>query len=126
MQLHKLSVYLDIDELDIFCRIKKFQHDLFKFLKETESNQNTSDVIFNDKDIKIVTEIAKNCFVNNVLVDNDSLLEIILLYYSIMEIIHEQHTTSTLENFFCIDNFTEILVTNIDYFSKPYMNKLLV
>ena len=120
MNFSNLSRYLDTDEMEVFYRIKRFEHEMYKLLIETESEQNTQEVRFNKRDINIITAIALYCRNNNNLIQNDSLLEIILLYYSVMEIFSEKHTSETLENYFQIPDFTHIIFRDISFFSKPY------
>ena len=124
MNFSKISMYLSIDEIDIFYKIKKIETDIYKLLIETDSGQMLSEIRFIKKDIKVITAIAENCRNNINLMENDSLLEIIILYYCIMEIIYDKHTMETLENYFQINNFTNILIANIGYFSKPYFKSI--
>ena len=120
MNFTNLSTYIDINEMEVFYRVKRFEHEMYKLLKETDSDQITQEVRFSKRDIDIVTAIAKYCRNNNDLFNNDSLLEIILLYYSIMEILSDKHTLEILENYFQVHNFTDILIKNMSFFSKPY------
>lgn len=120
MNFRILSKLLDIDELETFYRIKRFQNELYLLLKETESEQDQDELRFSQRDIVIITEITKYSCNNTELADHQLLLEIVLLYYSIMEVISDKHSTGTLENYFGITSFTDILLKNIDSFSKPY------
>ena len=120
MNFTNLSKHLDIDEMEVFYRIKRFEHEMYKLLVETESDQKRTETKLNKRDLDIITTIAKYCRDNKKLIENDSLLEIILLYYVIMEVLSDKHTTGTLENYFSIDKFTDILMQNMSFFSKPY------
>lgn len=120
MNFTNLSTYLDINEMEVFYRVKRFEHEMYKLLIETESDQITQEVRFTKRDIDIVMAIARYCRNNNDLFNNDSLLEIILLYYSIMEVLSDKHTLEILENYFQVNNFTDILINNMSFFSKPY------
>jgi hypothetical protein len=120
MNFRKLANLLQIDDLETFYRIKKFQNELYLFLKETESEQDQDELRLSERDLVIITEITNYCCNNTELVDHQLLLEIVLLYYSIMEVLSDKHTTGTLENYFGIECFTDILLKNIGSFSKPY------
>lgn len=121
MNLDKLGIYLNLNTYEIFQRIKRIEFFMTQFLKDCDSVQATFDIRLNAQDIRSITAIAKNCCNNNNLINEDCLLEIIILYYFIMDIFHEDHNTQTLENYFGIRNLTAILVNNISYFSKPYV-----
>ena len=125
MNFSKLEKYLDIPEIEIFYRIKRFEMNIFKLLKETKSDQQIVEIRFNQRDIIVISAIAKNCRNNNKLINLDVLLEIIILYYCIMEIILDKHSTGVLENYFEIPNFTSILIENIGSFSKPYVQSIM-
>ena len=120
MNFDNLGKYLQIDTYEIFQRIKWFEKTLKQFLIECDSTQKKLDLRLNAADIRSITAIAKNCRNNANLIVLDSLLEIIIMYYYIMDIFHEDYNTETLENYFGILNFTEILIKYIGYFSKPY------
>ena len=125
MDFSKLEKYLDIPEIEIFYRIKRFEMNIFKLLKETKSDQHIAEIRFNQRDIIVISAIAKNCKYNDKLINLDVLLEIIILYYCIMEIILDKHSTGVLENYFEIPNFTSILIENIGSFSKPYVQSIM-
>ena len=121
MKLDKLGVYLELDTFEIYERIKRIEKHMKLFLIETESQQIKQNIYLDPRDIRTITAIAKNCCNNINLINQDCLLEIILLYYYIMDILHEDHSTQSIENFFGIRNFTSILINNIQLFSKPYV-----
>ena len=121
MNLDKLGIYINLNTYEIFQRIKRIEFCMTQFLKDCESVQANFDIRLNAQDIRSITAIAKNCCNNINLINEDCLLEIIILYYFIMDIFHEDHNTQTLENYFGIRNLTDILINNISYFSKPYV-----
>ena len=125
MKLDSLGVYLDLDTYEIFERLKRFERTVKSFLKETDSDQKKLDLRLNAQDIRSITAIAKNCRSNSKLINLDCLLEIIMMYYYIMDIFHDDYNTEDLENYFGILNLTEILITYIGYFSKPYVQSNL-
>jgi hypothetical protein len=121
MNLDKLGIYLDLDTYEIFHRIKRLECSMSEFLKDSESIQANMDLRLNAQDIRSITSIAKN----SMHIEEDCLLEVIILYYYIMDILYEDHNTQTLENYFGIRNLTNILIKNIFYFSKPYVQSNL-
>ena len=125
MNLDPLGSYLDLNTHEIFYRIKNIEHSMSKFLTETESAICETDIRLDSRDIRSITAIAKNCCNNVNLINEDCLLEIIILYYYIMDIFHEDYNTHNLENYFGIRNFTSILIKNISSFSKPYFQSNL-
>jgi hypothetical protein len=125
MKLDLLGVYLELETYEIFERLKRFERIVKSFLKETDSNQKNLDLRLNAQDIRSITAIAKNCRSNSKLMNLDCLLEIITMYYYIMDIFHDDYNTGDLENYFGILNLTDILITYIGYFSKPYVQSNL-
>jgi hypothetical protein len=125
MNFDYLGIYLDLDTYEIFQRLKHFERTVRSFLKETDSDQKKLDLRLNAQDIRSITAIAKNCRSNSKLMELDSLLEVIIMYYYIMDIFHEDYNTEDLENYFGILNFTDIIIKYIGYFSKPYVQSNL-
>ena len=120
MKIDELSEHLELGSYEVFKRIKYFEFTVYNFLQESESDQYYEDLTLNSDDIKSITTICKNCCNNVNLCNQDCLLEIILLYYYIMDIFHDDHNSDNLENYFQINNFTDLLVPNISSLSKPY------
>jgi hypothetical protein len=125
MKLDNLSEHLELGSYEVFERMKRIERNVKSFLKETESDQMKFDLRLNSQDVRSITAIAKNCRSNSKLFNLDCLLEIIIIYYYIMEIFHDDYNTETLENYFGILDLTDILITYIDYFSKPYFESNL-
>ena len=125
MNLDNLGFYLQLDTYEAFGRIKRMEYCMSEFLKVTHSDQAGMDTRLDPRDIRSITAIAKNCSNNPKLINEDCLLEMIFLYYYIMEIFHEDYNTETLENYFRIRNFTSILLNNIGSFSTPYVESNL-
>jgi hypothetical protein len=125
MNLDPLGIYLELNTHEIFYRIKNIEHCMSNFLIESESVIGGTDIRLDARDIRSITAIAKNCCNNVNLINEDCLLEIIILYYYIMDILHEDYNTHNLENYFGIRNFTSILIKNISFFSKPYVESNL-
>jgi len=125
MKLDNLSEHLELGSYEVFERMKRIERNVKSFLKETESDQMKFDLRLNSQDVRSITAIAKNCSSNSKLFNLDCLLEIIIIYYYIMEIFHDKYNTETLENYFGILDLTDILITYIDYFSKPYFESNL-
>jgi hypothetical protein len=125
MNLDNLAFYLQLDTYELFGRLKRMEHCMSVFLIVSQSDQAGMDTRLDARDIRSITAIAKNCSNNPKLMNEDCLLEIIFLYYYIMDIFHEDYNTETLENYFCIRNFTNILLANIGSFSTPYVESNL-
>jgi len=125
MNLDNLGFYLQLDTYEVFGRLKRMEQCMSEFLKVSQSSQTGMDTILDSRDIRSITAIAKNCSNNPKLNNEDCLLEIIFLYYYIMDIFHGDYGTETLENYFCIRNFTKILLSNIGSFSTPYVKSNL-
>jgi hypothetical protein len=125
MKLDSLGLYLELDTYEIFKRLKHFERTVRSFLIESDSDQKKLDLRLNSQDIRSITSIAKNCRNNSKLMELDTLLEVIIMYYHIMDIFHEDFNTENLENYFGILNLTDILINYIGYFSKPYIESNL-
>ena len=120
MKIDKLSEYLELDSYEVFKRIKYFEFTVYNYLTDVECDQRDEDLTLNSDDIKSITAICKSCCNNINLCNQDCLLEIVLLYYYIMDIFHTDHNSDDLENYFQINNFTDLLIPNISSLSKPY------
>jgi hypothetical protein len=125
MNLDNLAFYLQLDTYEVFGRLKRMEHCMSVFLIVSQSDQVGMDTRLDARDIRSITAIAKNCRSNSKLMELDSLLEVIIMYYYIMEIFHEDYNTEDLENYFGILNFTDIIIKYIGYFSKPYVQSNL-
>jgi len=125
MKFEKLSDNLDLDSYEVFKRIKRIEYKVECYLEEIDSKQKDEDIYLNYSDIRTITAISKYCRNNTKLYNEDCLLEIILLYYYMMDILHEDHNSIHLENYFQINNFTNLLINNISFFSKPYLQSKL-
>jgi hypothetical protein len=121
MKIEKLSDILELDSYEVFKRIKRIEYKVERYLEEIDSNQKEEDIYLNSSDIRTITAISKYCRNNTKLYNEDCLLEIIILYYYMMDILHEDHNSIHLEYYFQINNFTNILINNISFFSKPYL-----
>jgi hypothetical protein len=121
MKIEKLSNNLELDSYEVFKRIKRIEYKVERYLEEIDSNQKDEDIYLNSSDIRTITAISKYCRNNTKLYNEDCLLEIIILYYYMMDILHEDHNSIHLEYYFQINNFTNILINNISFFSKPYL-----
>ena len=130
LEVDLLSTILNIDAEEISSRVRYFETIYIIFLKDTNPDKKV--IRLNNNDITTITNIADSIINsidiflgrNGISFKIDSILEIILLYYYIMEIICVGHSVDVLANYFGVDNFTIIFIKNLDLFSKPYFENI--
>uniref|UniRef100_A0A6C0I819 Uncharacterized protein n=1 Tax=viral metagenome TaxID=1070528 RepID=A0A6C0I819_9ZZZZ len=120
-----LAGYLDLEIDDVINRTNVIEKKMKRYIIDCNTKEtNKTNLI--SRDINIIAEIAKNCRNNLNLISQDRLLEIIILYYYIMDILHSNYNTGDIGDYFEIFNFTEILLKYLSFFSKPYVNSQLI
>lgn len=127
----KIAQRVGITSEECLQRIKKFENDIHRFLLDSGSGSeyhNDLQIKLISNDLRVVYHIL-NYLLNievHCLKDNNVLLEMVILYYYIMEIFHEDYTLDSLENYFGILNFKNLIIDNVSLFSKPYMKYKLI
>jgi hypothetical protein len=118
--IDNISKVLNIKYDEAKYRIKRIEDMTKEFIVECESTQHIKEMVLNESDFKSIHFILKHCMKNLYLQENDCLLEIVLLYYYIMDIFHEDYDCDVIENYFLINDFSNIILKNISSFSNPY------
>jgi len=108
-----ISLILDLPPNEIYQRFDYIETMISAFTYEL----NGSIFFFYPQDIKNIKNMI--CYINKRL-NKDCLLEITILYYYIIHILEEDINTCIIENYFLINNFTDIVIEHIGLFSKSY------
>jgi len=123
--IHLLAFELGIEPIQLCYRLRSFE---FYILKYSEHfGQDLSDFNIKLVDINIYYKLLvyiKNNDLTSKIVNNISLLEIIIIYYYMMDIIHGSLDTDDIGDYFDIPKLSYIYIDNIDLFSKPYHQSL--
>ena len=111
--IDNISNAINIKYDEVKYRIKRIENMAKEFIVECESTQPIKEMVLNESDLKSIHFILKHCMKNLYLKENDCLLEIVLLYYYIMDIFHEDYDCDVIENYFVINDFSNIILKNI-------------
>jgi hypothetical protein len=118
----EVSFLLGFSKKECCKRVYRFQTDMTVLLEELEYEKNYSldEIILDVDDLQIIYNMIYSVYN---LISEDTLLEKILLYYYIMNIVHVQIYTGTYEDYLGINNVLDTLIPHIHILAPIVMGR---